>query len=246
MPDRTWTALQAYRRGLCFRKPRSAGGKASGSAGHALLVRRNSQFDDARRRADAVHPARRRARQLSAADVRGHPGPGSGRTVEPQAVPSAHAASARSVVGGRRQIRHRLPRPAVGTREPGRRTRTGHPGVPIAQPQHRLHPAAVGTALHRRPRGRTVRDLHEDPPLAGGRLHRKQDPRAQHVNRPVAAGSAAVLQRRAAFENALRGAQSVAQSDREPARRCRRRGTIATQCRKSVVQHSNPQRRRIR
>ncbi len=70
-----------------------------------------------------------------------------------------------------------------------------------------------------------------------------EDPRAQHVDRPVAAGSAAVLQRRAAFENALRGARRVAQSNREPARRCRRRGTIAAQCRKSVVQHSNPQRR---
>src|ERR1700704_196761 len=119
---RTWLELRAYPRQPLLSKNLGSAGEwheqAPKPARPTLFVRRNSQLDDACRRADAIHAAGRRASQLSAPDVRGHPPPGGGRPVEPQAVPSEDALPPGPIVGGRRQVRHRLPRAPLGAGQP--------------------------------------------------------------------------------------------------------------------------------
>ena len=121
-------------------------------------------------------------------EARTIPPPWNLKLVEGPVLGTAAAADAR---GPRR--RPRLPRAPLGAAASGRPARAGHPRLPPAQPPARPPPAALGGAPDRGPRGKPLRDLHEDAPLADRRRQRDAADPARALHRSRRARHARVL-----------------------------------------------------
>ena len=151
------------------------------------------------------HRARRRAERarpqycFRAAD----PGPahrGDGRTAAAGARAAAQAAERAvrprpALLGRRRGLRHRVPRPRDRAAAPGFRRPAGRAGQPAARPPARPQPPAVGDLPDHRAGAEPCRGLHQDPPRRDRRGLRRRAadrPVRPHPGGPRAAPGQAV------------------------------------------------------
>ena len=187
-------------------------GRPAQPAGRELPVRRGADHTDARRERGGLRGAEGRLRPRPA----GRPDQRADRVraALPPAGPRRAGPPRQPGLGRRRELRHRLPRAALGTAATGQRRAAVRARRPGAEPPAGPGPAAVGDVPRRGAVEAAVRGHHQDPPR-DGRRHRRGGHRPGHPRHQPDAGASEVAQaRRPRCRLATRARAVVGRADR--------------------------------